>query len=224
MSSQVCLDKKNLRKSMLNQRCALSDNEAAQMSRDIAKKVADYIKKQSGSKLVMLFASYNKEPDTDILYNMLKGFHNDNGEQGSEISIAYPKVSDNKKDMEFFIVDDISKLCAGYMGIREPKYSADAMADISETGLIQDIYDTIYVIVPGLAFDKSGHRAGYGGGFYDRYSSRIKRNKELRDSVVFIGICYDFQMVSKGTIEHDAHDMRCDIVITDMETVNVNEK
>ncbi|NYC95122.1 5,10-methenyltetrahydrofolate synthetase [Clostridium acetobutylicum] len=45
--------------------------------------------------------------------------------------------------------------------------------------------------MPGLAFDESGGRIGYGGGFYDRYMSLLDK------SAVKVGICYDFQVIDK---------------------------
>lgn len=69
------------------------------------------------------------------------------------------------------------------------------------------------VLIPGLAFDKSGGRLGRGGGFYDRFLARLrKQNADTK----FVGICLDEQIVSTVPMSVDsyAQDMRMDMILT----------
>ena len=66
-------------------------------------------------------------------------------------------------------------------------------------------------VSPGLAFDRSGYRLGYGGGHFDRYLRR------LRPEAVRIGIGYHLQLVEE--VPHDALDATLDLVITEEEVV-----
>ena len=61
------------------------------------------------------------------------------------------------------------------------------------------------VLVPLLAFDASGHRLGYGGGYYDRTLERL--------SVVAIGIAYAGQEVEE--LPRAQHDRRLDMILTE---------
>ncbi len=61
------------------------------------------------------------------------------------------------------------------------------------------------LLVPLLAFDRNGHRLGYGGGFYDRTLDALQ--------VPAIGIAYAGQEVS--SIPHEAHDRRLDGILTE---------
>ena len=49
--------------------------------------------------------------------------------------------------------------------------------------------DLNLVIVPGLGFDRRGHRLGYGAGYYDRALAR------LSSSTRFIGVCFREQLI-----------------------------
>lgn len=62
-----------------------------------------------------------------------------------------------------------------------------------------------YIIVPGVAFDLSGGRIGYGKGYFDRYLACCKGFKE--------GVCYQFQIVEE--LELCAHDIKMDRVVTE---------
>ena len=66
-------------------------------------------------------------------------------------------------------------------------------------------YENSVVIVPGLMFDKSGNRLGYGGGYYDRFLE----NKNIYK----IGICFKEFLV--GELKSLNHDIKMDLIITD---------
>jgi 5-formyltetrahydrofolate cyclo-ligase len=60
------------------------------------------------------------------------------------------------------------------------------------------------VMVPGLAFDASGHRLGRGAGFYDRFLAGV--------SCPTIGVCYGPQLLASVPI--DSHDHLVQRVVT----------
>ena len=70
------------------------------------------------------------------------------------------------------------------------------------------------VIVPALAFDSSKNRIGFGGGYYDTFLNKVRgKNK----NTLFIGVCYDFQMIEEVPIE--GHDVTLDFVINESEVI-----
>ena len=69
------------------------------------------------------------------------------------------------------------------------------------------------VALPGLAFDRKGRRLGYGGGFYDRWLSR------LRPDAALIGICFASQLVER--VPAGSSDVRVHVVVTDQEVIRV---
>ena len=64
------------------------------------------------------------------------------------------------------------------------------------------------LLVPLAAFDSSGYRIGYGGGYYDR---TLALYRSMR-SVAAIGIAYDEQDVP--SFPHQPHDQRLDYLLT----------
>lgn len=80
-------------------------------------------------------------------------------------------------------------------GIREPEDTAPEVEP--------DI-----LLVPLLAFDRTGRRLGYGGGFYDRTLRRLRDWK----SVVAIGLAFASQEVD--AVPHLDYDERLDWVLT----------
>ena len=67
------------------------------------------------------------------------------------------------------------------------------------------------VVAPGLAFDRSANRLGYGGGHYDRLLGR------LRPGARAIGIGFQIQLVD--AVPHGRSDRPLDSVVTDREVV-----
>ena len=92
-------------------------------------------------------------------------------------------------------------LAAGVWGIREPKAeAAEVEPDI--------------LIVPLLAFDRSGHRIGYGAGYYDMTIAALRAKK----SIVAVGIAYAIQEVLAVPIT--PRDARLDLVLTEREVTD----
>lgn len=91
------------------------------------------------------------EPDTGPILNLLR-------ERGKTVIVS--KTHFKERRMSHYILAEDTALRIGGAGIPEP---IDARP-ISER-LIEVVF------VPALAFDRSGHRIGYGYGFYDRFLS-----------------------------------------------------
>ena len=89
--------------------------------------------------------------------------------------VAVPKVYGD--EMRFIYVTDLTRVERGYAGIPEP---------VADEPIADD--PTALVLMPGLAFDKKGHRIGYGGGFYDRFLAAEPNHPT-------IALCYGFQIL-----------------------------
>jgi 5-formyltetrahydrofolate cyclo-ligase len=93
-------------------------------------------------------------------------------------------------------------LAAGVWGIREPTPQAAEVAP--------DI-----LLVPLLAFDRTGHRLGYGGGYYDLSIAHLRARK----TVVAIGLAYAAQEVAE--VPATARDAALDLVLTEREVIDL---
>lgn len=75
--------------------------------------------------------------------------------------IAIPKSNHQSKEMKFYELNHFDELIVGDYNIKEPKKN-NQMID-------KEIIDLL--IVPGVVYNSSGYRIGFGGGFYDRFLS-----------------------------------------------------
>ena len=108
----VC--KPELRKNMLSKRKLITLSEASAAGKNIADFLVGFMSEKKGKSLVLSFASYKNEPDTDVIFDIIHNcFEN--------ICIAYPRVSDDGVNMEYYIIHSVNDLISGYKGIREPK-------------------------------------------------------------------------------------------------------
>ena len=93
------------------------------------------------------------------------------------------------------------------------KWSTNDPLKINKFGIPEPISQKIrhpkILLIPLIAFDKNLNRVGYGGGFYDRYISRIRKDKRI----LKIGIAYSFQKVKK--IITNKYDIKLDYIITE---------
>tara|TARA_Y100000389_G_scaffold153703_1_gene154019 strand:+ start:293 stop:835 length:543 start_codon:yes stop_codon:yes gene_type:complete len=135
-------------------------------------------------KLVGGYYPYNYEIDgIEILEKLEK----------ENYKISLPKIRNNSK-MDFFSWSSKNPLQLNKYGIPEPVSN-------------KVIYPAI-LLVPLVAFDKHNNRIGYGGGFYDRYIKKIRKNKKI----ITIGLAYSYQEVQKVPV--DKNDMKLDFIIT----------
>lgn len=112
---------------------------------------------------------------------------------------VYVPVCTGKGIMEASLLQNPeSDLEIGTFGIRAPKKEAYHFVD-------PDILDL--VIVPGVGFDKNGNRLGFGGGFYDRYLPRTRKDCKK------IAVCHDMQILENAFPE--VHDFPMDAVVTE---------
>lgn len=93
------------------------------------------------------------------------------------------------------------ELARGQWGIREPK------PDVPEVA--PDI-----LIVPLAAFDRAGHRIGYGAGYYDLTICALRAKKP----VAAVGIAFAAQEIRE--VPATPRDERLDFVLTERETID----
>jgi 5-formyltetrahydrofolate cyclo-ligase len=92
-------------------------------------------------------------------------------------------------------------LAAGVWGIREPKPDAP------------EVFPDI-LLVPLLAFARSGHRVGYGAGYYDMTIAALRAKK----TVLAVGIAFAAQEIA--VVPTTPRDARLDLVLTEREVID----
>lgn len=123
------------------------------------------------------------------------------GLAGKGAQLALPVVDAKNKTLSFSEWRQGEQLAAGPFGILQPRPTAlDVEPDI--------------ILVPLVAFDRTGHRIGYGVGYYDRALQELRK----RRPVIAVGIAFATQEVD--AVAADLHDERLDLVLTEHELID----
>lgn len=80
---------------------------------------------------------------------------------------------------------------------------------------VEDLMEPEILIVPLVAFDASGARLGYGGGFYDRTLERLRAKR----ATLAIGFAYDGQETDALPVEDT--DQRLDMIVTETRVIQL---
>ena len=99
--------------------------------------------------------------------------------------------------MEMALCPGPDSLVPGPFGLREPDASCPAFGPEDAARLGPPL-----LILPGLAFDRTGARLGYGGGFYDRFL-------ESDWPCTRLGLCFGFQLVQELPVQTWDKPMHC---------------
>ena len=183
INSERHLEKKIIRKFLINRRKQLSgDYEKKNMSHVHLRPLLNNI----NSDYVGSYADYNFELRINSINQYLIE---------KNINICLPKINSQSKEINFFKFSTGTKLIKNKYNILEP-------------AVTNEIIFPKLVLVPLLAFNESGFRLGYGGGFYDKYFS----SQEEKD-IIKVGLGFSFQKANQIPIE--SHDQKLDWILTE---------
>jgi 5-formyltetrahydrofolate cyclo-ligase len=148
------MNKKELRKKYKDLRSQLSSNELEELSLVVANQLLKMAIWQKTYYHLFLPIKKHKEINTEYILQILAG---------KDKEIVVSKSDFESGLMTHYLLSDNTKISTNSFGIPEPV-----------DGLEVPISKIDVVFVPLLAFDKNGHRVGYGKGFYDRFLSECK--------------------------------------------------
>lgn len=141
---------------------------------------------------VMAFWSFGSEPDTLPLIEAL---------DSRGVRVALPRIVGG--DIEAYAYAPGDAVTTTSFGASEPS-----------TGDALDPSAIDVVVTPAVAFDRSGRRVGYGGGFYDRFFPRT------RPDTLRVGIGFDLQLVEED-LPSGHFDLGLDGVVTESGVLRV---
>jgi 5-formyltetrahydrofolate cyclo-ligase len=121
---------------------------------------------------------------------------------GQGAQLALPVVAGRVKPLVMRAWNFGEPLASGVWGIREPKpEAAEVEPDI--------------LLVPLLAFDRTGHRLGYGGGYFDLTIAQLRARK----AVLAVGLAYAAQEIAEVPVT--PRDAALDLVLTEREVIDL---
>ncbi|MGZ8599997.1 MAG: 5-formyltetrahydrofolate cyclo-ligase [Actinomycetota bacterium] len=177
--------KRATRHRVLAARDALSAAERERASTRIVDRVLSLPEVDAAS-TVMVFWSFGSEPDTAPLIEAL---------HARGVRVALPRIVDGDMQPHSYVPGDA--VTETSFGAKEP--AAGETLDPSAIDV---------VVTPAVAFDRSGRRVGYGGGFYDRFFPRT-RPETLR-----LGVGFDVQLI-EGDLPGGHFDLGLDGIVTE---------
>jgi len=182
--------KAELRSRALAKRDALTDKQRDAAARALAKRGLPVA--VTAGVIVSGYSPIRNEIDPTPLMRKL-------AEQGARL--ALPCINARGQSLTFRAWSPGERLMLGSLGILEPSPAA--------AELIPDI-----MLVPLAAFDRSGHRIGYGAGHYDYTFAHLRKAK----AVIGIGLAFAAQEIEG--VPALAHDVALDYVLTEKKVLD----
>lgn len=155
------MTKLQLREYYTNRRLSLSASEVANKSKAITQRffkafLIDMIE------VVHCYLPLKKKQEIDT-FQIIHTIQ----EQMPQTKVIVPRVIPNSNELEHYLWKPDSILDLNQWGILEPNPEANSLFPISKIRL---------VVVPLLAYDRKGHRVGYGKGYYDKFLEKCNPN------------------------------------------------
>ncbi|MGH8905957.1 MAG: 5-formyltetrahydrofolate cyclo-ligase [Egibacteraceae bacterium] len=176
-----------LRTQMLAARAQLSEAQRAQASTAIRQRL-ERLPELRTARTLLCYAAFGAEVDLDPWLERLLD---------SGIGVFLPWVDGER--LSIARINDVrADLVPGWRGVREPRAIGRRPARLDRLQA---------VVTPGVAFDRSGGRLGYGGGHFDRLLA------DLSGRAPVVGVAFELQMVE--TLPTAPHDRPVDVVVTE---------
>ena len=183
-------NKKALRLKYKTLRKELSENDSETMSLAIANQLLKLPIWDKDYFHVFLSIENHREIDTQLILHLLSG---------RDKNIIISKSDFATREMTHYLLTDNTKIKKNPYGIPEPIDGPEASGEVPSQKIE-------VVFVPLLAFDKQGHRVGYGKGFYDKFLS------ECQPETIKIGLSF-FEAETSIADVHEA-DMQLNYCVT----------
>lgn len=181
--------KKDIRKKILSIRNSMSSEEADYKSNIIIDKLTA-LDEYKNSKTIFVYMSFGNEVNTlELIKQMLVS--------NKRVVVSYTDskntvlIPSEIKNLE----EDLARNKFGYL---EPIFDRIIRVEPEEIDLI---------IAPGVVFDKSFNRIGYGKGYYDRILAKKRKDTKT------IAVAYEFQVLDN--IPAEEHDIKMDKIVTE---------
>ncbi|HIZ76888.1 MAG TPA: 5-formyltetrahydrofolate cyclo-ligase [Firmicutes bacterium] len=188
------MTKHEIRREIFQQRDSMTPEEVREKSEKVCLYLEEYTNDER-CKTVMVYLPTGNETD---IWPLIKKLLTQGKRIAAPLCVS-PGV------MVPCLIDDLEKdIAPGFYGI---------MAPIQRREIPLDEIDLI--IIPGVGFDREGNRLGYGGGYYDRFLPRLRKNCDK------IAICYEFQM--RDDLVPEPHDFPIAIIITENGILKIPE-
>jgi 5-formyltetrahydrofolate cyclo-ligase len=182
------LSKKDVRDTIRKQRQSMVPGQVASISESIIKHVIEF-KPFLLANTVAFYLPVDNEVDTSPLLDNHKVITK---------NLCLPVVMPGRR-LDFSQYKPGDSLESGVYGILEP--SNKNWLDIGSIDLF---------LLPLVGFDAQGTRLGYGGGYYDRALSHLKKNA---GKPVLVGLAFGFQEVAQ--LPYAVHDVPLHYIVTE---------
>ncbi len=185
---EIAREKQALRKRLLAKRSALGAAERERCSAQAARHLMSFAP-LTQCRAILAYYPFRDEIDPrPFLAEALR----------RDQQVWLPLTDPAKRRLIPYRYEGEHMLRTGAYGIREPDPAIAARADLS-------LLDA--VLLPGVAFDTSGGRLGYGGGYYDRFLPALTNRPLL------IGLGFSLQVIER--VPREAHDWPLDYLATE---------
>ncbi|KAI0690076.1 5-formyltetrahydrofolate cyclo-ligase [Cerioporus squamosus] len=206
MATTLRSQKVALRKTMRGLLANLSTDEIQAQSHQITRTLLALPEFQQSKNISCFLSMPTGEVDTSAVVSAILA---------SEPHV--PKTTDKDRGiMDFFRIfgeDDLRALPRGLWGIREP--DAAYMGRQRPTALSGSSEPLDLIVMPGVAFDRSLSRLGYGKGYYDRflasYSAMVQGRQQLRPRLVAVALRE--QILEAGQVPVGETDWKVDVIV-----------
>ena len=187
---EVASDKRAMRISALERRGSVSPEVVAAFAARLARLGPELARAHAAQTVAAFWPIGNEVPTQPLVHALYAdGF-----------LVGLPATGRRGTPLTFRRWTPHDAMAAGRMGILEPP----ATAELLEPDLL---------FVPLAAFDRRGHRIGYGAGFYDMTLATLRAKK----AVVAVGLAFSAQ--EELFIPEEAHDQPLDFVVTEKDTI-----